>query len=177
MPSHHTARKRRVVAYHLTQRSRQGLFAGVGGGVALLTILWVSSLFVGNQGAGLLVASMGASAVLLFSAPEAPLSQPWNLVVGQLVSALVGVTCAKWLGVGWASASAAVALAIATMAILECTHPPGGATALSAVVGGPAVTDLGYQFVLTPVAINSLLILTAALAFHFPARNYPVPTR
>lgn len=146
----------------------------MGGGVALLTILWMSSLFAGTQGAGLLVASMGASAVLLFSAPEAPLSQPWNLLAGQVTSALVGVTCARVLGTGWDSASAAVAGAIALMAVLDCTHPPGGATALSAVVGGPAVTDLGYQYVLTPVAINSILILSSAVVFHRPKRAYPV---
>jgi CBS domain-containing membrane protein len=63
------------------------------------------------------------------------------------------------------------------MAVLDCTHPPGGATALSAVVGGPAVTELGYQYVLTPVTINSLLILSAALAFHLPGKTYPLSGR
>ncbi len=149
----------------------------MGGGIALFAILWVSSLFVGGQGAGLLVASMGASAVLLFSAPRAPLSQPWNLLAGQVSSAVVGVSCAQGLGTGWVSAAAAVAGAIVVMEMLDCTHPPGGATALSAVVGGPAVTDLGYQFVITPVAINSVLILSWALVFHRPKRSYPLSAR
>jgi CBS-domain-containing membrane protein len=109
-----------------------------------------------------LVASMGASAVLLFVVPEGPLSTPWALLGGHGLSAVVGVLCARWIpDPAWAAALA-VGLAIWIMAICRCTHPPGGATALSAVVGGSAVQSLGLEYVLTPVLVNAVTLLCVA---------------
>jgi CBS-domain-containing membrane protein len=118
---------------------------------------------------------MGSSAVLLFAAPHAPLSQPWAVFGGHLVSAFVGISCAKWLPDPVLAAPVAVAAAIAAMHYLRCMHPPGGATALGAVVGGEAVHQLGYQFVVTPVMLNVATILVAALLFNAPFawRRYP----
>lgn len=166
--------RRRVRTKRALRHGMSGLRAGLGGGVALFVVLWVSTLFVGQEGAALLVASMGASAVLLFSAPKAPLSQPWNVLGGQTTSALVGVTCAQSISSSWVAAAVAVGSAIAVMNVLSCTHPPGGATALAAVVGGPGVEALGYKYILAPVLLNSCVILLVALFFHFPRRSYPV---
>jgi hypothetical protein len=118
---------------------------------------------------------MGASAVLLFAVPHGPLSQPWPLVGGHLVSALVGVSCAKLIPHGAIGAAAAVSLAIGAMHYLRCIHPPGGATALTAVVGGSGVQALGYKFLLTPVLLNVVVILSVAVAFNAPFawRRYP----
>jgi CBS domain-containing membrane protein len=167
------ARPGRVRTTRALRHGLSGLRAGLGGGVALFVVLWVSTVFVGQEGAALLVASMGASAVLLFSAPKAPLSQPWNVLGGQTASALVGVTCAQSISSSWIAAAVAVGSAIAVMNVLACTHPPGGATALAAVVGGPGVEALGYQYILAPVLLNSCVILLFALFFHFPSRSYP----
>ncbi len=59
---------------------------------------------------------------------------------------------------------------------LRCMHPPGGATALVAVVGGSEIEELGFQFVLTPVALNVTVISIVAIAFNyaFPRRHYRV---
>jgi len=167
-------RRRQVLLIRLSRHSTQSLWAGLGGAIALLLILLTSSLFVHQPLATLLVASMGASAVLLFAAPSAPLSQPWNLLGGQVLSALVGVTCAQFVEQPWLSAALAVGISILLMGLLACTHPPGGATALSAVVGGPGISALGYQYVLTPVLLNSMIILGVALLFHRPTRTYPL---
>jgi CBS-domain-containing membrane protein len=123
----------------------------------------------------MLVASMGASAVLLFAVPHSALSQPWNLLGGHLVSALIGVSCAMMIANLLFAAPLAVALAIAAMHYLRCIHPPGGATALSAVVGGSSVHALGYQFVLTPVLLNALIMLITAIVvnYAFSWRRYP----
>ena len=120
------------------------------------------------------IAPMGASAVLLFAVPASPLAQPWSLVGGNLVSALIGVTCAAHIDDVATAASLAASLAIAAMFALRCLHPPSGAVALTAVLGGPAIKALGYHFVLWPVAVDTLLLLLAALLFNVSARRrYP----
>ncbi|WP_322033846.1 HPP family protein [Paraburkholderia sp. J76] len=121
-----------------------------------------------------LVAPMGASAVLLFGASDSPLAQPWSILGGNFVSALVGVACARWIASPVAAASVAVALAICAMFLCRCVHPPSGAVALTAVLGGPAVHASGFHFVLAPVAFQSVALLSAALLYHaLTGHRYP----
>jgi len=121
-----------------------------------------------------LVAPMGASAVLLFAVPASPLAQPWSIIGGNLVSATVGVACAGWLADPVSAAALAVALAICAMFALRCVHPPSGAVALTAVLGGPAVHALGFRFVLEPIAIQSAALLASALVYHaVTGHRYP----
>lgn len=154
---------------------KEKLIAAMGALVAIAATMATSLQFVGAQGAALLVASMGASAVLLFAVPHGALSQPWALVGGHLVSALIGVSCAMFVSDSFVAGPLAVALAIYAMHHLRCIHPPGGATALAAVVGGSGVHALGYQFVLTPVLLNVAIMLLVAVAanYPFPWRRYP----
>jgi CBS-domain-containing membrane protein len=125
-----------------------------------------------------LVGSFGASAALLYGAPHSDFAQPRNLVVGQLVAALVGVTAYKLLGqhVGLAGALA-VATTIAILQITHSLHPPAGATALIAVLGPAQVHRLGYEFVLTPVLAGSLVLLAVAVIMNnlseHSNRHYP----
>ncbi|MFM0617181.1 HPP family protein [Paraburkholderia nemoris] len=114
----------------------------------------------------LLVAPMGASAVLLFAVPASPLAQPWSIIGGNIVSATVGVACASWIVDPLGAAALAVSLAICAMFALRCVHPPSGAVALTAVLGGPAVHALGYRFVAEPIAIQSVMLLCAAIVYH-----------
>ncbi|HEX7934100.1 MAG TPA: HPP family protein [Paraburkholderia sp.] len=126
----------------------------------------------------LLVAPMGASAVLLFAVPASPLAQPWSIIGGNLVSATIGVTCANVIADPTLAAAMAVALAIGGMFALRCVHPPSGAVALTAVLGGPAIHALGYRFVLEPIAIQSAALLAAALAYHAATgHRYPHSVR
>lgn len=160
-------------------RHVEKLISAVGGFVGIVLTLWISQYFLGSQGAVLLVASMGASAVLLFAVPHGALSQPWPLLGGHVVSALAGVAVARHVPEVLIAAPLAVALAIAAMHYLRCIHPPGGATALSAVIGGAQVHELGFQFVLTPVLLNVIIMLLAAVALNyaFPWRRYPASLR
>ncbi|WP_321871625.1 HPP family protein [Paraburkholderia tropica] len=131
-------------------------------------------VFGGTRDIPMLVAPMGASAVLLFGASESPLAQPWSILGGNFVSALVGVACARWIGVPVAAAAVAVALAICAMFACRCVHPPSGAVALTAVLGGPSVHALGFGFVATPIAFQSMALLGAALCFHaLTGHRYP----
>ena len=122
----------------------------------------------------LLVGPIGASAVLLFAVPASPLAQPRSVLGGNILSALVGVTCALLIPEPTLAAVLAVSLSIVLMSLLGCLHPPGGAMALTAVIGGPAVSSLGYGFVLVPVALCSLLMVLAAIGINrLMGRSYP----
>ncbi|WP_027487916.1 HPP family protein [Allorhizobium undicola] len=131
---------------------------------------------LGGESASLpfLIAPMGASSVLLFAVPASPLAQPWSLLAGNLCAALVGVTVARFVGDPVIGAALAAGLSIALMISFGCLHPPSGAVALTAVLGGKAVHDLGYFFVLWPVAANSLALLATALVYNrLVGRRYP----
>jgi CBS domain-containing membrane protein len=133
-------------------------------GIALTAL--TTRLLLGPTAVPAVVAPMGASAVLLFAVPASPLAQPWPVVGGNVLSALVGVAVARLLGTGPLAAGVAVGLAIAAMSVARCLHPPGGAAALTSVIGGPAVTGAGFAFALAPVGVNALLLLASGWLFH-----------
>ena len=117
-----------------------------------------------------LVAPLGASAVLVFCVPASPLAQPWAVVGGDTLSALVGIACVHALGGTALSAAVAVALAIAVMFALRCLHPPGGAAALLMVMAN--VHDWG--FALFPVLVNTLVLVAAGMVYNtLTGRRYP----
>ncbi|MFC5498968.1 HPP family protein [Caenimonas terrae] len=153
--------------------ARQRLRALVGGlvGVALAGLLtrWLA-------GAGgfstWLVAPIGASAVLVFAVPASPLAQPWAVVGGNTVSALVGIACVLAIPDPAIAGAVAVGLAIALMFQLRCLHPPGGAAALLVVL---THTDR-FQFAAFPVMLNSLLLVLGGMAYNsLTGRPYPHP--
>ena len=153
------------------ERLRSCVGAAIG---IVLTGLLSAAVLGANAAALWLVAPMGASAVLLFAVPASPLAQPWSIVGGNVVAALIGVSCAKLIDQPMAAATAAIFFAIAAMFLLRCLHPPSGAVALTAVLGGPAVHAAGYGFVFAPVALNSLIILGVALFYNrATGRRYP----
>ena len=143
--------------------------------IVLCLVILVSHFFLATQELPLVVAPMGASAVLLFAVPFGPLSQPWPFVGGHLISALIGISIAKLIPDIMLASALAVSLAVFAMYLLGCLHPPGGATALSTVIGGSAIHHLGYQYLITPVAVNLLVVLIAALIINnlLPHRYYP----
>lgn len=162
-----------VELYHVSHTEK--LVSALGAFLGILFILYISAYFVSGTASYLIVASMGASAVLLFAVPHGRLSQPWSLIGGHLISAFIGVSCAKLIPDTVLAASIAVGLSVGVMYYLHCIHPPGGATALSAVVGGTEVQQMGFQFILTPVLINVLVILAVAVCFNYflKWRRYP----
>lgn len=121
-----------------------------------------------------IVAPLGASAVLIFAVPASPLAQPWSVIGGNMISALVGVAAYRLVpGVALAS-GVAVAVAILMMSLARCLHPPGGAAALTAVIGAHSVHAMGFCFALLPVALNSLVLVALGIAFHrFSGHTYP----
>lgn len=121
-----------------------------------------------------IVAPMGASAVLLFAVPASPLAQPWSIVGGNFISAVVGVVVAQIVPDPAIAAAVAVSAAILTMSLLRCLHPPGGAAALSAVLGGYALFSEHAIDFLIVVLVNSLLLMGIGWIFHrFSGHSYP----
>lgn len=121
-----------------------------------------------------IVAPMGASAVLLFAVPASPLAQPWSIAGGNFVSAVVGAVVAQIVPDPAIAAAVAVSLAILTMSLLRCLHPPGGAAALSAVLGGYALLSEHVVEFLFVVLVNSLLLVSIGWLFHrFSGHSYP----
>lgn len=151
------------------------LVSALGGIVGIFLVAVISHRILGNTAATIFTASMGASAVLLFAVPHGALSQPWPLIGGHTISALIGVSCAQLIPDEVIAAAIAVGLAIMAMHYLRCIHPPGGATALTAVIGGPTLHGLGYQYVFSPVLLNVAVIFVCTIGFNafFPWRRYP----
>ncbi|MCZ8543382.1 HPP family protein [Mesorhizobium qingshengii] len=154
---------------------RERIIACIGATIGIALTGAIGGLVLGNgPHVPLLVAPMGASAVLLFAVPASPLAQPWSIVGGNTISALVGVIVAHFIHETALATGIAVALAIAAMSFTRCLHPPGGAAALTAVLGGPAIVSAGFLFPFVPVALNSILLVALGYGFHKLARrNYP----
>lgn len=124
----------------------------------------------------MIIGSFGASAVLIYGAIKSPLAQPRNLLGGHILSAVIGVFCYQtFQGSMWLAAALAVATAIAVMHATKTLHPPGGATALIAVIGSERVHALGYLYALMPVALGAAIMLGIALLINnIPkTRKYP----
>jgi len=133
--------------------------------VAIFLTGWLASLSIDGGGLKTLLASMGASAVILFAMPHSPVAKPWPLVGGHFISAIIGILCARWIPELWLAAALAVGLSIFAMHWAGCLHPPGGASALIPVLGGESVKALGFQFLLTPMALNVGVMLAMSLAY------------
>lgn len=154
---------------------RDRLLACLGALVAIaMTGMLCGFLFGEGSHLPLIVAPMGASAVLLFAVPASPLAQPWSIIGGNTISALMGVAAASLIKDPIVATGVGVSLAIAAMSLTRCLHPPGGAAALTAVLGGPVVASWGLLFPFVPVALNSCLLVAIGLLFHKLSRhNYP----
>jgi CBS domain-containing membrane protein len=160
---------------------RDRIGAALGGAIGIGLTAWVTALAgLDSTTAILLAAPIGASAVLVFAVPSSPLAQPWRVIGGNIVSALVGLVVAQWLGHGALAAGIAVGLAILVMSLTRSLHPPGGGTALLPVLA-PAVMAQGLGFVLLPIGVNAVLLTLCGLLVHrvtghsYPHRVQPAP--
>lgn len=148
-----------------------GSFFGIG------LIAFTQSLSLDKVSNIFLIGSFGASSVLIYGAIQSPLAQPRNLVGGHVISAFVGVCIFKLIPDPiWVSAPLAVSLSIIAMQMTKTLHPPGGATALIAVIGTEKVKALGFMYVLSPVLSGVLILLLVALIANNLTKNRTYPT-
>lgn len=145
--------------------------------IAMLALAYVNIEVWGREEQGLLLGSFGASAMLVFGAPHAPFAQPRNVVGGHVISALVGVFIQLHCNDNpWLASALAVAVAVSAMHVTATLHPPGGATALIAVIGSPELKDFGYSYALYPVGVSmAVMVLVGVLYNNLSGRRrYPV---
>lgn len=154
--------------------------SGLGAFLGIYTIAFVNTLVgISDNDALFLIGSFGASAVLIFSTPQAEFSQPRNLIGGHVFSAIVGMSVYKFLHFDIMILSAlAVSLSIIVMHLTHTIHPPGGATALLCIVGSDNIHNLGYMFTLSPVLLDAFIMFVVALLINNlssnPKRHYPL---
>ncbi len=150
-------------------------FAGAFAGISLIGLLHGNLFTLADN--ILLIGSFGATAVLVYGVINSPLAQPRNLIGGHILSAVIGVTVRQYLPVDiWLMAALAVALSIVIMQISRTLHPPGGATALIAVIGSEEIYALGYYYIVSPVISGVTILFVIALLFNNATRHrrYPI---
>ncbi len=173
---------RRLSPASLTIPTREQWRIIAGAALGILLTGWLSQ-WLAPANTAWLIAPVGASAVLVFGVPSSPLAQPWSVVGGNTLSALVGTACALSIPDTSLAAALAVSLAIGTMLLARCLHPPGGAAALLVVLSH----NVSWSFAAFPVFFNSLLLVVVGMAFnsltgrayphrHVPDREAPQPT-
>lgn len=151
------------------------LFSVIACFCSIFFVALITQIFAFGPEYPMIIASMGASAVILFFIPNSPLAQPWPFVGGQLFSALVGISCALYIPETSSAAATAVGGSVLIMLLTRCLHPPGAATSLAPIMAGDSITSLGYTFVLVPVGINvvSMLMLSLLINRLLMKRDYP----
>jgi CBS-domain-containing membrane protein len=152
------------------------LWSWCGSAIGIGLCAYLSSRFFEPRDMFLLIASFGASAVLIYAAIKSPLAQPRNLIGGHIISAFVGVACYQLFGdTVWFAGAMAVSCAIAAMLATKTLHPPAGATSLIAVIGGAKIHALGFLYPFVPVGAGALLLLCVALIVNNLSKNRKYP--
>ena len=154
------------------------LWSWIGSFVGIMIISNIHNLlhFLSKGDFSLMIGSFGATAVLAYGAVDSPLAQPRNIIGGHILSAIVGVTIFKIFGGSiWFASALAVSTSIAFMQITNTLHPPGGATALIAVIGGSQIHKLGYLYSIIPVGVGAtIMVLIAVVVNKMSGRKYPI---
>ena len=140
-----------------------GSFVGIG----FLGILWAF------YDLPLLVASLGSTAVTLFALPKAPAARPRSAILGQFLSAVCGWGTQYFLGSEWYACAIAVMLSLVLMVAFDCVHPPGGATALTAIL-----TPQEWTFIIAPVTVGVIFLVAVAWVTNRACEKYePAPEK
>lgn len=152
------------------------IWSWIGSFIGIAAVAALNHTIVDQTDLVMIIGSFGASAVLIYGAIRSPLAQPRNLIGGHMISAAIGVTTMKLLPAPlWLTSATAVATAIAVMHATKTLHPPGGATALIAVIGSQKIHDLGYLYVLMPAGVGPLIMLAVALLVNNLPKNRRYP--
>lgn len=156
---------------------KETFWSFIGSFLGVAAIGFIQSTYLSPMENVFLIGSFGATAVLIYGAIQSPLAQPRNLIGGHLISAAIGVTVYKLIpDLIWINAPLAVSLSIIAMQYTKTLHPPGGATALIAVIGTENIKSLGYLYVLSPVLTGVAILLVVALIFNNMTNQRKYPT-
>lgn len=128
----------------------KSIYAGVAATLAIAILAYLDRFF---EGAIWIMAPFGATAVLVFGLPQSPLAQPKNVILGHLLTAIVGLVFVKFIGVEPWSLAVATGIGISLMLITKTTHPPAGANPILVMLLNP-----GWEFLITPVFVGAVII-------------------
>ncbi|THV59516.1 HPP family protein [Flagellimonas alvinocaridis] len=171
----------RYIVYRETSLNPKELFwSFLGSFIGIACIGVIQGHYLNQTDNILIIGSFGATGVLIYGAIHSPLAQPRNLIGGHVISAIIGVTVSQFLGdILWLAAALSVSISILAMQLSKTLHPPGGATALIAVIGSEKIIGLGYWYVIFPVLSGVFIMLLVALTFNnlTPERRYPANGR
>ncbi|MBI4682799.1 MAG: HPP family protein [Nitrospirae bacterium] len=152
------------------------VWSWTGAFLGIAAVAYINFNILAGTDLTMLIGSFGASAVLIYGAVRSPLAQPRNLLGGHVISAVIGVASYQMFNEHmWMAASVSVATAIAFMHATKTLHPPGGATALIAVIGSEEIHNMGFYYVIVPVGIGASIMLVVALLINNIARNRRYP--
>jgi CBS domain-containing membrane protein len=168
---------RLVVQKETLVDSKEHLWTFLGSFAGISLIGWLNTSFLNLKDNLFLIGSFGASSVLIYGVVNSPLAQPRNLIGGHVISAVIGVTISQFVPAElWFKAALAVSLSIVFMQITKTLHPPGGATALIAVIGSQQIQAMGYFYVISPTISGVSILLAVALIINnlTDHRNYPL---
>lgn len=152
------------------------LWSWIGAFLGIVSVTYINFNLLEKTDLILVIGSFGASAVLIYGAIKSPLAQPRNVLGGHVFSAIIGVASYQLLGSHmWLAGAVAVATCIAFMHVTKTLHPPGGATALIAVIGSEKIHSLGYLYAVMPVGLGiAIMLIVALLVNNIPKnRRYP----
>jgi len=152
------------------------LWALIGSAVGICLCEYLSAQYFEPRDLTLIIGSLGASAILVYGAVKSPFSQPRNLIGGHIVSGLVGVACYHLFGgTLWLASGFAVSFAMIAMMATKTLHPPGGATALIAVIGGPKIHALGFLYAFVPAGLGAFILVVIAVLINNLSQNRRYP--
>ena len=142
-------------------------------GTSIIVIGLLTSLLM-PAGGPAVIASMGAAAVIVFQFPESSAARPWSILGGHLLSATIGVVVSQLVDDRTVAAGLAVGLSLGAMQVCRCMHPPGGGTAMVAVLGGGAIQDAGFRFVILPTLVNAMILTGLSSGFRRMLTKVPL---
>lgn len=140
----------------LLKLSTESLVAGIGAFVGLSFIGMIAQ----SVHQMLIIAPFGATAVLLFSAPESPFSKPWNVLVSYVISTVIGFLILHFSSGDWLSIGFGFGMVIMLMHTFQAIHPPAGANFLIVTQG-----HLTF-FLLWPLLIGLLTLIIIGIGLH-----------
>ncbi|MET1755946.1 HPP family protein [Novosphingobium sp. RD2P27] len=162
------------LAHHVAHIPKQPLLGHLGWvrgalggtiGIAVAGILGAAFLGSADPALPWLVAPTGASAVLVFAVPASPLAQPWPVIGGSILSAVVGLLVGELLGNPLMAASLAIGLSIGVMSLARCLHPPGGACAVLYALGATGLEAWDWRHLLA-IVVNVLALAGAGWLYN-----------
>lgn len=164
-------RNTRIEKHDITET----VISALGVGLVMLCMMWGLHWLNPSALSWFIVASLGSSALIVLSTPHAPMAQPWSVLGGQMISAIVGLFMWYHVPEAWLAASLAVVWASLLMLTFMCRHAPGAATALFFSLGGAEVELLGWSVLWLTMLPALVILITFAVLYNLPFawRRYP----